>query len=79
MIVPPAGDPHWRGVVTRENGHAYKFLALNLLLTGAFLSLMRDPGPASVERAIREVRGLLERNSHLESVQHDLALIFGDD
>ncbi len=79
MTIPPAADPRWRAVVTREKGQDYEFLALNLLLTGTFLSLMREPGAASLDRAIRDVRGLLERNAHLESVQHDLALIFADD
>lgn len=79
MNVPSAEDPRWRGVVTREKGHAYAFLALNLLLTGASLSLRRGPYPATLDRAIQDVRALLERNAHLASVQHDLALIFGED
>jgi hypothetical protein len=64
-------------VVTREVEHQYTFLALNLLLTGTFLMLVREPGPDSLGRAIRDVRTLLIRNAHLASVQRDLELMFG--
>ena len=77
MRLPPVTDVRWQAVVRREVKHAYEFLALNLLLTGTCLSLSRDPSPANLDRAIHDVRALLERNAHLASVQHDVALLFG--
>lgn len=77
MRLPPVTDVRWRAVVRRETKHAHEFLALNLLLIGTFLSVTRDPSPANLDRAIHDVRSLLERNAHLASVQHDLALLFG--
>ena len=62
--------------MTRRDRHQFEFLALNLVLTGTVLSLQRDPGPGNLEQAVLRVRTLLERNSHLKSVQRDLALIF---
>ncbi len=81
MLIPPAADLRWRELLTRGRTHAheFQFLALNLLLTGTSLSLKRDPGAANLELVIGHVRGLLERNAHLATVQHDLALIFGGD
>jgi hypothetical protein len=64
-------------VVTRRVQQPFEFLALNLLLTGTALSLLRDPGAPNLDKAVQRVRTLLERNAHLASVQRDLALIFG--
>ena len=78
MTLPPVDDPRWRTFLTRPTSQHYEFLALNLVLTGTHLSLLRDPGPSNVEQAVLRVRGLLERNGQLPSVQRDLALIFGE-
>src|SRR5690242_12457942 len=79
MNIPPVTDLRWQAILRREIRHAYQFLALNLLLTRTTLSLSRDPGPPNLERAVLDIRALLERNAHLASVQHDLALLFGGD
>jgi hypothetical protein len=79
MPLPPTADLRWQAVVRREVRHAYEFLALNLLLTRTVLSLSRDPSAANLDRAVRDVRELLERNAHLASVKHDVALLFGGD
>ena len=78
MTLPPNTDPRWHAVVTRRVTHEFEFLALNLVLTGTVLSLLRDPRPGNLDQAILRVRTLLERNAHLKSVQRDLALIFGE-
>jgi hypothetical protein len=57
--------------------HEYEFLALNLLLTGIGLSLIRDPSTSNLEQAVGRVRTLLERNAHSPTVQRDLARMFG--
>lgn len=79
MPLPPPTDPRWAAVVTRRLNLPFEFLALNLVLSGTVLSLQRDPGAANLDLAIDRVRGLLERNAHLPSVQRDLSLIFGGD
>jgi hypothetical protein len=70
-------DPRWKSVISAEGEHPYRFLALNLLLSRIKLSLARGGSPEDVARGVEEVRGLLERNAHLASVQQDLARIFG--
>jgi hemerythrin-like metal-binding protein len=64
--------------VTEETGHAYHFLALGLLLIRVRRSLANDASSWNLARAVEGVRGLLERNAHLASVQHDLEAIFAE-
>lgn len=63
--------------MTRRVVRDYEFLALNLVLTGTGLSLMRDPSRPNLDQAVHRVRALLERNAHLPTVRRDLALMFG--
>jgi len=77
MDLPPSSDPRWHDAVT-GNG-TYRFLALNLLLSRIGSSLAKEETPEHVAAAVEEVRALLERNAHLASVQHDLALLFGSE
>jgi hypothetical protein len=77
LRLPPSTDPRWQAVVTRRVVQDYEFLALNLVLTGTGLSLLRDSSPPNLDQAVRRVRGLLERNAHLATVQRDVARMFG--
>ena len=64
-------------MVTRRESRDYEFLALNLLLTGVGLSLIRDPSTSNLEQAVQRVRALLARNGHSPTVQRDVARMFG--
>lgn len=77
LYLPAPTDSRWLAVVTRRESRDYEFLALNLLLTGVGLSLIRDPSTSNLEQAVQRVRALLARNGHSPTVQRDVARMFG--
>lgn len=75
MIVPPASDPIWKGLVTGQIRYNCEFMATKVLLTRIMTSISYDK--SRVEQGINELRSLFEKNISVPKVQVDLWNLFG--
>lgn len=75
MIVPPATDPIWYGLVTGQIRYNCEFMATKVLLTRIMASVSYDQ--SRVEQGIEELRSLFEKNISVPKVQADLWNLFG--
>lgn len=75
MIVPPASDPIWKGLVTGQIRYNCEFMATKVLLTRIMTSISYDK--SRVEQGINELRLLFEKNISVPKVQVDLWNLFG--
>lgn len=77
MILPDKSHPAWQMLITKQNDHAFKFLATNMILGRLAIQYKYSPTEPIMEKAIEELRSFFEANKHLPLMQDDLKTIFG--
>ncbi len=76
MVVPPAEHKVWSDIVTGRRRIEFGFLAANIFLGRAALSLRNGSTPELVRKSATELRDLFARNSQLATVQRDMRMMF---
>lgn len=73
-MIPPKTRPEWRELLTGNEQHSLKFLALKLVMTRLRLRISADASPASVESCIDELHYFAVENEKF--VWPDLKEVF---
>ncbi len=76
--VPPATHPTWSKLLTGETKYRPAFLAARMFIVRASMELRSSGGkPETVRKCAEHLRELFMQNADCDSVQRDLAKLFG--